>query len=101
MPIPREILDVERPKNTVVIAYGKNKNLYAVRQRVGCKNVGGRHIPINGPTIGHIVDGRYIPLEPMNHDPVAVSPVDLKDWANVVLADKLFQNTRCIIARMQ
>ena len=38
MPIPREILDVERPVNTVVIAYGRDKHLYAVRQRVGCKN---------------------------------------------------------------
>ena len=29
MPIPADILAVERPKNTVVIAYGKDKNLYA------------------------------------------------------------------------
>jgi hypothetical protein len=55
MTIPKEILDIKRPPNTVVIAYGKDKNLFAVRQRVGCKNVGGRHIPVNGPTIGHIV----------------------------------------------
>ena len=41
MPIPQDILDVARPKNTVVIAYGRDKSLYAVRQRVGCKNVGG------------------------------------------------------------
>ena len=27
MPIPREILDVERPVNTVVIAYGRDKHL--------------------------------------------------------------------------
>lgn len=92
MPIPREILDVERPKNTVVIVYGKNKDRYAVRQRIGCKNVDGRHIPINGPTIGHIVDGRYIPLEPIIHEPIATSPIDLKDWANMILADRLFQS---------
>ena len=36
--------------------------LYAVRQRVGCKNVGGRHLPVNGPTIGHIIDGAYVPV---------------------------------------
>ena len=47
MPIPREILNVPRPKNTVVIAYGRDKKLYAVRQRVGCRNVGGRHLPVN------------------------------------------------------
>lgn len=28
MPIPQEILSIERPKNTVVIAYGKDKHLY-------------------------------------------------------------------------
>ena len=48
MPIPREILNVPRPKNTVVIAYGRGKKLYAV-QRVGSRNVGGRHLPVNGP----------------------------------------------------
>lgn len=40
MPIPREILDVTRPKNTVVIAYGRGKKLYAFRQRIGSRNVG-------------------------------------------------------------
>ena len=28
MPIPKEILSVERPKNTIVYAYGKNKELF-------------------------------------------------------------------------
>ena len=42
MPIPKEVLAVTRPKNTVVIAYGKDKNLYSVRQRVGCRNDNGR-----------------------------------------------------------
>ena len=63
MPIPQKILSVERLRNTVVIAYGKDKHLYAVRQRVGCKNVDGRHVPVNGPTIGHIVGGRYVAIE--------------------------------------
>ena len=59
MPIPQEILAVKRPKNTIVIAYGKNKDRYAVRQRIGCRNDNGRHLPVNGPTIGHIVNGEY------------------------------------------
>lgn len=91
MPVPQEILAVPRPKNTVVIIYGKEKNLYAVRQRVGCRNVGGRHLPVNGPTIGHIVNGEYIPVRAAEPANVSVSPVDLKDWADVVLCDKLFQ----------
>ena len=94
MPIPQEILSVPRPKNTVVIAYGKNKSLYAVRQRIGCRNDNGRHLPINGPTIGHIVDGVYVPIDNKLPAPVSASPVDLKDWANVVLCDQLFSGIR-------
>ena len=90
MPIPQDILSVPRPKNTVVIAYGKEKNLYAVRQRIGCRNENGRHLPVNGPTIGHIVDGRYVPVE--ESVSVSAAPVDLKDWANVVLCDRLFSS---------
>lgn len=90
MPIPREILDVKRPTNTVVICYGKNKNLFAVRQRVGCKNIDGRHVPVNGPTIGHIVNGEYIPIPVQAPADVSLSRIDLKDWANVVLCDRVF-----------
>jgi hypothetical protein len=91
MPIPAEILSVKRPVNTVVCAYGKDKDRYSVRQRMGCRNVGGRHLPINGPTIGHIVDGRYVPMDDAA-DSVATSPMDLKDWAGAMLADGAFKN---------
>jgi len=91
MPIPKEVLNVSRPKNTVVIAYGKNKDLYAVRQRVGCRNDNGRHLPVNGPTIGHIVDLTYVPLDSTVPLDVSVAPIDLKDWANVVLCDREFK----------
>ena len=91
MPIPHHILSVERPKNTVVICYGKNKDHYAVRQRVGCKYVNGRHLPQNGPTIGHIIDGRYVPKED-TRPTVSMCDVDLKDWANVALCDRLFKD---------
>lgn len=94
MPIPRDILSVSRPKNTVVIAYGKNKDRYAVRQRIGCKNVDGRHLPINGSTIGHIVDGVYVPIEHETTQNVSSSSVDMKDWANVILCDSLFRDMK-------
>ena len=87
MPIPKEILAVKRPSNTVVQAYGKNKDRYAVKQRVGCRRVGGRNIPVNGPTIGHIVDGTYVPMKRLASD-----AADLKDWANVVYCDSLFRD---------
>ena len=91
MPIPKEVLAVTRPKNTVVIAYGKDKNLYSVRQRVGCRNDNGRHLPVNGPTVGHIVDLKYIPINDAEPVDISLSPIDLKDWANIVLCDRLFK----------
>ena len=94
MPIPQEILSVTRPKNSVVIAYGKDKSLYAVRQRIGCRNDNGRHLPINGPTIGHIIDGVYVPIDPKEPNNVSSSPVDLKDWANIVLCDRVFSDIK-------
>ncbi len=98
MPIPKEILDVKRPKNTVVIVYGVKKDKYAVRQRVGCKRVNGRNIPINGPTIGHIINGEYVPKEDKSKLSVSRQTketehkVDLKDWANIILCDELFRD---------
>ena len=90
MPIPKEILKVARPTNTVVIAYGKDKDHYGVRQRVGCKNDEGRHLPVNGPTIGHIIDGRYVPIESAGPAGISMGAVDLKEWANVVFCDSKF-----------
>ena len=90
MPIPQNILAVQRPVNTVVISYGKNNDLYAVRRRTGCKYVKGRRVPVNGPTIGHIVDGVYVPIDTSEPENVSVLPVDLKDWANVILCDSVF-----------
>lgn len=85
MPIPQDILDVRRPKNTVVMAYGKNKDKYAVKQRIGCKRMNGRNVPVNGPTIGHIVNHLYVPCKKLEK-----SEPDLKDWANVIYCDSLF-----------
>ena len=90
MPIPKEILAVERPRNTVVYAYGKDRDRYGVRKRVGCRRVGGRNLPVNGPTVGHIVGGRFVPLpEPgaAAPAPLSGSPIDLKDWAAVTLCE--------------
>lgn len=53
-------------KKIVFIAYGSGKKPFDVRRRVGCRNVGGRNLPVNGPTIRHIVDGAYVPIEKTN-----------------------------------
>ena len=84
MGIPEEIRDVERPTNTVVVAYGKNKDKYAVRSRSGCRNINGRRVPVEGPVVGHIVNGRFVPVD--DRKDVSGSEVDLKDWANIEFA---------------
>lgn len=94
MPIPKEILGVPRPKNSVVIAYGKNKDRYAVRSRVGCRRVNGGNRPVNGPTIGHILDGKFVPVE-KDDKPRNVSltqTAEIKDWAGIVLCQMVFSD---------
>ena len=63
MAVPKYIRQVSRPKNTVVIDNGKDGPFrYAVRERQGVQYVpGGNPRPVNGKTIGHIIDGVYVP----------------------------------------
>lgn len=65
MAVPEEIRRVPRPKNTVVVDYGKDSaNRWAVRERKSVKYVkGGNPQPKNGRVIGHIMGGRYVPLK--------------------------------------
>lgn len=81
MGVPEEIRKVPRPKNTVVIKY--KSGVYAVRERVGCRNVDGRRIPVEGSVIGHIVDGEYVPID--GTEKCGTEDPDLRDWANVTL----------------
>jgi len=90
MAVPEEVRKVPRPKNTIVVAYGKNKDKYAVKSRIGCRSVNGRKIPIDGPTIGHIVDGAFVAdmeLPGMKH-----SECDYRRWADVQLCCDLSQD---------
>jgi hypothetical protein len=45
MAIPKEILSVKRPLNSIVYSYGKNNDKYGVRSRNGHKIVNGKCIP--------------------------------------------------------
>ena len=73
MSIPKEILEVKRPKNTVVFAYGKNKDKYGVRERLGCSREEGKKYPtpVEGKTIGHIINMKYVPKK-MDGDTQAI-----------------------------
>ena len=64
MAVPEHIRRVPRPVNTIVEDNGREgPNRYAVRARAGVKYVpGGNPQPRNGRTIGHIIDGVYVPI---------------------------------------
>ena len=65
MAVPEEIRMVERPVNTIVEDRGKDGPFrYAVRERNGVRYVkGGNPMPRNGHVIGHIIDGRFVPVK--------------------------------------
>ncbi len=64
MGVPEAIRNVERPKNTIVDDSGREGvNRYSVRERSGIKYVKhGNPQPGNGKVVGHIINGRFVPL---------------------------------------
>ena len=100
MPTPPEILAVPRPKNTIVVAYGKNKDRYAVRARIGCERKNGGNYPVNGPIIGHIIDGKYIPKEEKKESNVSRGEIDIKDWALAIEIDKVCQSLLSVLKKV-
>lgn len=79
MPVPKEILAVERPKNTIVKKSGEH---WLVIKRT-CRRVNGRNLPVNLGTIGEIVNGAYVEKrkEPRK------KRIDIKDFGEVALCD--------------
>lgn len=61
MRVPQEIRDVERPERTIVYAYGRNPVRYGVKKRNFIR-VDGKVVQKDGETIGHIVNGRFMPI---------------------------------------
>lgn len=80
MPIPIEILSVERPRSTRVKKSGEK---YLVIKRT-CKRVNGRNVPVELGTIGEIVNGRYVEKRKVPRS----MEVDVKDYGQVALCDK-------------
>lgn len=87
MPIPKEILAIERPKNTVV---KKSGDRYLVIKRT-CKRKNGKPYPVALGTIGEIVNGAYVMIreEPRKklHD-----SIDIKDYGEITLCNKAAGN---------
>lgn len=80
MPIPAEILAVERPKNTRVKKSGER---YLVIKRT-CKRVNGRNVPVELGTIGEIVRGKYVEKRATPRS----KETEVKDFGEVALNDK-------------
>ena len=82
MPVPKEILAVERPKSTRVKAFG---NRYLVIKRTS-KIKNGKPYPVELGTIGEIVDGKYIEIrkEPKKR----MNQVDIKSYGPYALFNK-------------
>lgn len=85
MPIPAEILAVERPKNTRV---KKNGNKYDVIKRT-CVRVNGKNVPKELGKIGEIVDGKYIPAKSSRLD---FSLCDIKSFGRCEMAYMVSNN---------
>ena len=62
MGVPVEVRKVERPEGTIVYAYGKNGDRYGVKRREFVE-VDGKVVQRDGPTIGHIIDLKYVPID--------------------------------------
>ena len=78
MPIPAEILAVERPKGTIV---KKSGNKYYVIKRTS-RYDNGRRIPVDLGIVGEIYDGKYVERV-KRLDGIQV---DVKDYGNVMFA---------------
>ena len=96
MAVPEEIRMVERPVNTIVEDRGKDGPFrYAVRERNGVRYVkGGNPMPRNGHVIGHIIDGRFVPVKektaPKGADSLSYGSSRLiKELSSDILSDLL------------
>ena len=92
MPIPKDILAVERPKNTRVKKSGEH---YLVIKRT-CKRVNGRNVPVELGTIGEIVNGKYVEKrsEPRQRS------VDVKDYGEIKLCTDCSGNMLSELAKV-
>ena len=70
MGVPEEIRRIKRPTNTIV-------------KRIGCKRRNGRNVPVNGPVIGHIENGAYVPKR------AECLSVTMKSYGDYALANGL------------
>ena len=83
--VPESIRKIKRPLNTIVQAT-KNPNVYMVIKRIGCKYVDGRRIPVNGPVVGHIIDGKYVEKQASEKKRISTREIHLLRYGAVAFA---------------
>lgn len=84
MPIPADILTIERPSNTIVKAT-RTSGVYSVIKRTSKRVEGKKNpVPVEVGVIGKICDGKYIP-----NPPKAEYETDLKIYGDFALCDKM------------
>lgn len=81
MAIPKEILEIERPKGTVVKFV--NGHYYVVKRT--STYVNGRRVPKDLGTIGKIIDGKYVERDNI----ILKKQVDIKDYGDVVICNNM------------
>lgn len=83
--IDEEIRKIKRPVNTVLQETGKS-NVFIVRGRNGYKN----GAPVNGKTVGHIIDGMYVPVsEGKKPKRLTQRDITYKYYGKVAFADSM------------
>lgn len=92
MAIPKEILAVGRPSSTVVKMRG---NRYVVIKRTSMRK-GKRIVPVDLGTVGEIVNGSFVPRERRK----TLRRVDIKDYGEVKLCDKLGHDLLVALAKV-
>lgn len=103
MSVPQEIRDVQRPKGTVVGDIGRS-GLYPVREKLSggyyVDDEGKAHRPSrNGRTVGHIDPSTMTFVPTDRRETVARGSVDLKDWGNVEMLDRLNRELLSMLRR--
>lgn len=78
--VPESARNVERPEGTVVVY--RSSGIHAVKTREYVYDENGVRHCVDGPVIGHIINGSYIPDNGIAR---TGGRVDSKEWANVEL----------------
>lgn len=84
--VPERIRKIERPVNTIVQETSKS-NIFLVRERKGYR----KGAPVNGKTVGHIIDEKYVPLSERKARPKRLTQRDItyKYYGKVAFADSV------------